>query len=288
MLKPPTVREHVADGCQRLREAGIPADQAGLDARLIAQSVLGWTTERLLTSGSEPVPKDFARHYGARLGRRVGREPLAYVLGQKEFWGLAMEVSPAVLIPRPETELIVEAALELGAETASSLTIADVCTGSGCIAVALAHERPSARVIATDISKAALAIARRNAVRHGVADRVQFSCANLLDGVTDPFDLIVCNPPYVAERDRPALQPEVRDHEPGIALFSGPDGLDVIGRLIAQAPARLVSGGHLLFEFGFGQDQVIEDLIARASGLRLVELRRDLQGIARTAVAERA
>jgi len=282
-----SIHEQVAAGRERLREAGIPGDQAGLDARVLAQSVLGWSTERLLTSGGEPAPDDFARHYDAHLGRRAGREPLAYIVGQKEFWGLEVEVSPAVLIPRPETELIVEVALEL-VGTGSSLAIADLCTVSGCIAVALALERPAARVTATDISSEALAVARRNATRHGVADRVEFACANLLDGIAGPFDLIVCNPPYVREPDRPALQPEVRDHEPGVALFAGSDGLNLITRLVAEAPARLVHGGYLLFEFGNGQDEAVETLVTEAAGLELVALRRDLQGIARTAVVKRA
>ncbi|MGB7219344.1 MAG: peptide chain release factor N(5)-glutamine methyltransferase [Vicinamibacterales bacterium] len=282
-----SIHDQVAAGRQRLREAGIPADQAGLDARLIAQSVLDWTTERFLTSGAEAGTDDFAREYGARLGRRAGREPLAYILGQREFWGLAFEVTHAVLIPRPETELIVETALDLYRDFSRPLAIADVCTGSGCIAIALAHERPAVRAVATDISNAALVVAERNAVRHGVADRVRFMRADLLDGLPGPFDLIVCNPPYVREPDRPALQPEVRDHEPEVALFGGVDGLDLIARLVADTPARLAPGGYVLFEFGNGQDEAVEDLIAAASGFRLVELRRDLQGIARTAVVER-
>jgi len=282
-----SIHEQVAAGRQRLCEAGIPADQAELDARLIAQSVLDWTTERLLTSGSKAGTEDFAHEYGARLGRRAGREPLAYILGQREFWGLAFEVTHAVLIPRPETELIVETALDLYRDASRPLVVADVCTGSGCIAIALAHERSAVRAIATDISEDALVVAARNAERHGVADRVQFTRADLLDGVVGPFDLIVCNPPYVREPDRPALQPEVRDHEPEVALFGGPDGLDLIARLVADAPARLSPRGHILFEFGNGQDEAVEDLVADAPGLRLVELRRDLQGIARTAVVER-
>jgi release factor glutamine methyltransferase len=282
-----SVHQYVADGCQRLRRAGIPADQAGLDARLLAQSILGWSTDRLLVSGSEPAPDDFAHDYDMRLGRRVSREPLAYILGHKEFWGFAFEVSDAVLIPRPETELIVETALDLYADATQPREVADVCTGSGCIAIALSRERPVARVIATDISNEALVVAERNAARHDVADRIQFMRANLLDGLAGPFDLILCNPPYVREPDRPTLQPEVRDHEPGVALFGGSDGLKVIAQLVAEAPARLVQGGHLVFEFGSGQDEAIEELVTGAVGLKLIELRRDLQGIARTAVAER-
>jgi release factor glutamine methyltransferase len=204
----------------------------------------------------------------------------------REFWNLEFEVNPAVLIPRPETELIVEAALELVSRTATA-TIADVGTGSGCLAIALACERPDSRVIASDISREALDVARRNALRHGVADRVEFVHGDLLDPITRICDLIVANPPYVVERARPALGPEVRDHEPGVALFGGNDGLRLLARLIHDAPAHLRSGGYLAFEFGLGQDDEIEQMLADASELTTVEFRRDLQGIARTAITQR-
>jgi release factor glutamine methyltransferase len=193
-----------------------------------------------------------------------------------------------VLIPRPATELIVEAVQELFPDRAVPLRIADVCTGCGCVAVAIAHERPSVLVTATDISQPALAVARRNAARHGVSDRVSFSQGDLLDGIGGTFDAIVANPPYVIDRARPALQPEVRDHEPSVALFGGIDGLGLVARLIATAPERLRSGGYLIFEFGLGQDVEIEDLLAASPELTLVDLRRDLQGIARTAIARRS
>jgi release factor glutamine methyltransferase len=172
-------------------------------------------------------------------------------------------------------------------DAGAAFAAADICTGSGCVAVALATERPAARITATDISDVALEVARRNAFRHGAADRIQFRSANLLEGLSGPFDLIACNPPYVAERDRPALQPEVRDHEPGIALFGGTDGFDLVERLVECAAAYLEPDGHLLFEFGFGQDERVESLIERSKRFRLVELRRDLQGVARTAVTRR-
>ena len=196
-------------------------------------------------------------------------------------------MASGVLIPRPETELIVEIALELMASDGRPFAVADVCTGSGCIAIAMAHERPSAQILATDISETAVAIARRNAERHGVADRVHVVRADMLDGVDGCFDLIVANPPYIREHERTLLQREVREHEPSVALFGGPKGLDLIERLVAQASAHLRPGGHLIFEFGFGQDVEVEDFIAGAPQLELVELRRDLQGIARTAIAAR-
>jgi release factor glutamine methyltransferase len=217
----------------------------------------------------------------------AAREPLAYIVGVREFWGLALEVSPDVLIPRPATELIVEAMLELFRGRAERLTIADVCTGCGCVAVALAHERPAAALVATDISAEALVVARRNASRHKVGDRITFTQGDLLDGVSGTFDAIVANPPYVIDRAAPALQPEVRDHEPAVALYGGAEGLDLVTRLVGQAPSRLNPGGYLVFEFGLGQDVEIEDLVAQSSELTLIELRRDLQGIARTAIARR-
>jgi release factor glutamine methyltransferase len=255
---------------------------------LLAQFVLGWSAERFLTSAHDSEPPEFASKYAALVERRAGREPLAYIVGRQEFWGLPFEVSPAVLIPRHETELIVEAALQLFPEHDAALTIADVCTGCGCIAVAVATERPCARIVATDISTVALDVARQNAIRLGVSDRIRFQCADLLEGVGGPFDAITCNPPYVAERDKPGLQPEVRDHEPNVALFGGRDGFHMVERLVTSAADCLRPGGYLLFEFGLGQDDRVEALVADTDGLTLLELRRDLQGIARTAVAQRA
>ena len=271
----------------RFRDAGLSSQGAELDARLLAQFVLGWSAERLIACGHDPEPADFAGKYNALVERRLGREPYAYIVGQQEFWGLPFEVSPAVLIPRRETELIVEVALELFPEPGRSLKAADLGTGSGCLAVALATERPAARIVATDISSAALAVARQNAARHGVADRIEFRCADLLNDLAGPFDMIACNPPYVAERDRRGLQPEVRDHEPDVALFGGADGFHIVERLVQGASVHLRPGGYLLFEFGLGQDERIESLIEGTDNLGLRELRRDLQGIARTAVVER-
>lgn len=283
-----TIYARVAEARRRLRDAGITSAESDLDARLLAQFVLGWTTERFLTSADEAEPEGFADRYEELMSRRTSREPLAYIVGRREFWGLRFEVAPGVLIPRPETELIVQAALEILAPGDRQAIVADVCTGSGCIAVALAHERPLARVAATDISEAALEIARRNAARHGVADRVQVMHADVLEGIAGPFDLIVSNPPYIREHERTLLQREVREHEPHVALFAGLQGLDLIERLVGQASSRLRPGGHLIFEFGCGQDVEVEDFITSAPGLRLLELRRDLQGIARTAVARRS
>jgi release factor glutamine methyltransferase len=280
-----TIQARVAEARLQLCKAGIRADEADLGARLLAQHVLGWTTERFFTDRADLEPPHFAARFDSLVDRRAAREPLAYIVGRREFWNLEFEVNPAVLIPRPETELIVEAALELVSRSAPA-AIADVGTGCGCLAVALACERPNARIIASDISGDALAVARRNAERHGVIDRIEFVQGDLLDPI-GICDLIVANPPYVVDRARPALGPEVRDHEPGVALFGGDDGLRLVSRLIHGAPAHLRAGGHLAFEFGLGQDDEIEKMLSNAPELTAVAFRRDLQGIARTAVTRR-
>ena len=290
-----TIHHRVAEARDRLRAAGIAPAEADLSARLLAEHLLGWDTARLFTSGSDVEPAGFAGSFDALVARRAAREPLPYIVGHREFWGLDLEVSPAVLIPRPDTELIVEVALELFPSPTGRLAVAEAGTGCGCLAVAIACERPNAHVTATEISEAALEVARRNARRHGVADRITFLQGDLLAplsaggglGGNFDFDFIMANPPYVAERSRPGLQPEVRDHEPDVALFGGDDGLHLIERLVDQAPARLRPGGYLAFEFGCGQDEDIERLLTAAAGLELLELRRDLQGVARTAVARR-
>jgi release factor glutamine methyltransferase len=282
-----SIRVRVAAARQRLRDAGISQTESDLDARLLAQHALGWTTERFFTDAHGVEPEGFAPHYETLVARRVTREPLAYIVGMREFWGLELEVTPHVLIPRPATEMIVEAMLELFRDRAAPLAVADVCTGCGCVAVAIAHERPTAAIVATDISREALEVARRNAVRHGVDDRLTFRHGDLLEGIDRQLDAIVANPPYVVDRAAPALQPEVRDYEPAVALFGGTEGFDLVTRLVAEAPSRLRPGGYLVFEFGLGQDVEVEELIARTPELTLVELRRDLQGIARTAIAQR-
>jgi release factor glutamine methyltransferase len=282
-----TIHRRVTAARQRLRDAGISHSDSDLDARLLAQHVLGWTTERFLTDAQVTEPDGFTPRYDTLVARRATREPLAYIVGTREFWGLDFEVSPAVLIPRPSTELIVEAILDRFPDRHAPLRVADVCTGCGCVAVAIAHERPNSVMIATDISFDALAVARRNAARHGVADRIDFRPADLLEGVEGPLDAIVANPPYVLDCTASALQPEVRDHEPALALFGGADGLGLVTRLVADAPTRLRPGGLLVFEFGFGQDVDVEERIAAAADLQLVDTRRDLDGIARTAVAQK-
>lgn len=281
-----TIREIVASASDRLRDAGVTA-AANLDARLLAQHVLGWDTARLLARAGEAAPAEFEGAYEPLVARRASREPLAYITGRKEFFGLEFEVTPDVLIPRPETELIVEAVLS-SMPTSQLFTMIDACTGCGNVAVAIAKERANARVVATDVSAPALEVARRNAARHGVESRVMFVQADLFGDVSGPVDAITANPPYVAQASASGLQPEVREHEPHVALFGGGDGLDVIKRLIGEAPALLRPGGFLVFEFGFGQEVEVEALVRASRDLVLVDMKRDLQGIARTVVTRRS
>jgi release factor glutamine methyltransferase len=285
-----TIHEYVVRARRQLRSAGVPDEEAALDARLLAQRVLGWDAARLLTSDGEEASGEFPAGYTTLVLRRAKREPMAYILGSQEFWDLTFEVTPAVLVPRPETEIIVEAALELFPDPAAILRIADIGTGSGCLAVSLAHERPNARLVAVDLSGDALDVACANAIRHGVADRVTFVAADLLTGSLlerFTFDLIVSNPPYVPVSDRPALPPEVRDHEPPGALFAGADGLDIIRQIAAQAVPRLNPGGVLMCEIGFGQAEAVRELISSTQGLTMVGLRNDLQGVPRTVITRR-
>jgi release factor glutamine methyltransferase len=270
----------------RLEQAGLTSDEAALDARLLAQYVLGWDAARFFISQTDPAPQPFADAYEPVVARRSRREPLAYITGVREFWNLQFEVTPAVLIPRPETELLVAAVLERW-PAGSERRVADVCTGSGCIAVALVHERRGSSILATDISADALAVARRNAVRHQVEARVECRRMDLLTEAEGEFDLITANPPYVPEADRRSLQPEVGDYEPSVALFAGSDGSDVIARLAGQVSLRLKPGGFFFFEFGAGQEPRIREIVAGNATLRLVDVKCDLQGIPRTAVVRR-
>ena len=221
------------------------------------------------------------------LARRLAREPLQYVLGRAWFWGRAFAVGPGVLIPRPETEVLVEVCLQ---EVGGTGRVLDVGTGSGCIAVTLALERPGCRVLAVDRDVRALAAARENVRRHGVASRVALACMDLVAGVRPGIaaDLVVANLPYVPSSALPGLQPEVRDFEPASALDGGGDGLALIRRLVPAAVRCLAAGGLLALEIGADQGPAVEALLARTPGLSRVEIRRDLAGRRRVALARRA
>jgi release factor glutamine methyltransferase len=280
------LHERLATARRALTAAGIDRDEAAIDVEVLTRHVLGWDRGQLVTRLREPVPIPLEPQFEQLLDRRSAREPVAYIIGHREFWGREFEVTPAVLVPRPETEIIIEEALEEARGRPPFSTIVDVGTGSGCLAVTLALEFPAAHVHATDISAAALALARRNAEKHGVEPRVTFVEGDLLAGTDEPADLIVSNPPYVPSGDSGILQPEVERYEPHAALFGGTDGLDVIRRLFATAPAWLAEGGRLIVEFGFGQEADVRGL-AGAAGWRVVRIRADLQGIPRTAVLGR-
>jgi release factor glutamine methyltransferase len=231
------------EAAERLVGAGVPPIEARLDAELLARVALGrWDRATFIVRSPEPPPHGFHEVFEPLVARRLRREPMAYILGRCEFWGFDVEVTPDVLIPRPETESIVEVATQLFAGVAPPGLIVDVGTGTGCLAIALAREFADARVVATDISPAAIDVARRNARALGVDERIAFSVTSLTGGASGAA-LVVSNPPYVAEPDRESLQPEVRDYEPAAALFAGPDGLDVIRGLAAAAHAALLPGG---------------------------------------------
>jgi release factor glutamine methyltransferase len=220
------------------------------------------------------------------VSRRLTGEPIQYIAGEAEFYRMPFFVDRNVLIPRPETEHLVEKVVAL-APLFHEARILDVGTGSGAIAVSLAHEWPDALVAATEISDAALKLARRNAERLGFADRVRFLNGDLLAPVAgEQFDIVVSNPPYVPERDRSALSAEVRDFEPAQALFAGEDGLEVYRRLIPAAFSVLVPGGYIALEIGFGQSDAVRSLLAE-SGFAQIEFANDLQGIPRVATARR-
>jgi release factor glutamine methyltransferase len=281
-------KHHMSPALLRFRHDRIEGEAAAADVDVLARHVLGWDRARLLARRRDPVPDGFADPFARLVGRREQREPVAYLVGAREFYGLTFEVGPAVLVPRPETELAVEAALAALAGQAASPRIADVGTGSGCIAVALATVRRDATVLAVDRSLAALALARRNARRHDVADRVALIAGDVLDAVaaTARLDLVVSNPPYVPD-DSPEVAADVRAHEPPAALYAGADGLDVVRRLIHDTAARLRPGGRLVMEIGAGQAGAVARLAAAAGTWEPAVFRRDLQGIDRVAVLAR-
>jgi release factor glutamine methyltransferase len=238
----------------------------------------------LLAHPERAVQAHATSAYAQTLARRLGGEPMAYVLGEREFYGLVFEISPAVLIPRPETELLVELALQrLAAQSAA--TVLDLGTGSGCIAVTLAKLRPAARIIATDLSSEALIVAQSNARRHGVTN-IAFRAGSWFDAVAgERFDLIVSNPPYVARGDAHLLQGDLR-FEPAVALTAGPSGLEALHAIASDAPRYLAAGGSLLVEHGLGQGEAVAQLL-RSAGLVDLIARNDLAGIARAAAGRR-
>lgn len=288
------VRGTLARGVARLESARVPS--APLAAELLLLHLLQRDRTWLYAHPERALDAGQLAQYDDLLQRRAEGVPVQYLTGQQEFWGLAFEVNPGVLIPRPETEHLIEVALDrLGHRRDAPLRIADVGTGSGCIAVALAREFLQAQIVATDISPAALAVAGRNAARHAVQDRTSLVHTNLLHSYlaasepqAPPFDLIVSNPPYVGRADQPHLQREVIAHEPHQALFSGEHGLDLYPQLIAQAARLLRPGGLLIVELGHGQAESVAALVAARADWTAVSVTNDLAGIPRVLAAERA
>lgn len=319
------IRTALKRGIAELRDAEVPSYT--LAAELLLLHVLGRDRVWLYAHPEEIVSNLDAHRFVSLITRRAAGEPTQYLTGKQEFWGLEFEVTPDVLIPRPETEHVIEVALDRLAVreircgrkqtlTGEGLDIIDVGTGSGCIAVALAKELPAARFFATDISAAALAVARRNAARHAVSERLQFVECNLLVCATasdaaasvgeaqhaapppgdppaadakfpSPFDLIVSNPPYIGRTEKDSLMREVREHEPEIALYGGEEGYEIYADLIAQAAQRLKPAGLLVLELGHNSLPAVQPLLD-PPGWRNVGITNDLAGIPRVIAAERA
>jgi len=299
-----SVRSLLKQGIGQLREAHVPSFT--LAAELLLLHVASRDRAWLYAHPEEILSAEANNRFFSLVQRRANGEPTQHLTGKQEFWGLEFEVTPDVLIPRPETEHLIEVALdrlalrELRAGrsprlTDNGITLVDVGTGSGCIAIALAEELPDAIIYATDVSAAALNVARRNAARLGVSDRIQFLESNLLEAfielrATDHesrlFDLIVCNPPYVGQRDAESLPREVQDHEPPAALFAGEEGYELYGALIPEAARHLKPGGLLVLELGYNSLPAVQPLLDSAHWTN-VAVTNDLAGLPRVLAAER-
>jgi release factor glutamine methyltransferase len=284
-----TLGEVIAEAQRMLEQTGI--DNAGQEAFWIVEHVLRLPAHRVAADRERLL--SHAELLAARglVGRRVSREPLQYILGTQEFCGLEFDVNPAVLIPRPETELLVQyVAQRIPVERQAN--IVDVCTGSGCIAVAIARLRPRARLIATDLSDSSLDVARQNASRHAVGERITWLEGNLLGPLAGQklegcIDVIVSNPPYIAETDWAMLQPEVRLFEPRGALVAGPQGTELHERLLQEAGHYLSPGGVLIMEIGAGQARALRRIVDQISGYRFHQLVYDEAGLERVVIVER-
>jgi len=280
-----TIKNAISTGAAKLKAAGV-ADPRN-DANLLAMHVIKRDRTFLLAHGEATLSPGQLDLYRSLIERRGSGEPLQYITGHQEFFNLDFETSPDVLIPRPETELIVEIGMELLKDKARPF-IADIGTGSGCIVISMLHELRQARAVATDVSSAALAVASRNANRYHVSDRLRLIESDLFSALesNELFDLIVSNPPYVPAPDLESLQREV-SREPQSALDGGADGLAVIRRLLNEAPVFLRARGYLVFEIGFDQAESVKRIIDSAAW-ELIDVRKDLQGIPRTVVLRKS
>ncbi|MCS6843627.1 MAG: peptide chain release factor N(5)-glutamine methyltransferase [Caldilineales bacterium] len=277
-----TIGRAIVAAAQRLGGAGV--DSPRLDAEVLLGHVLGMTRAQLYAHADRRLSEEERRRFEALVGRRCLHEPVAYLVGRKAFYGLDLLVTPHVLIPRPETELLVDLALDTLAHRSRSAsgngaqpqaTLADVGTGSGAVALAVAANNPHVQILATDISAAALEVAQENARRLGLEDRVRFLRGHLLEPLPQPVDLIVANLPYVAESEWPSLAPDIANYEPALALAGGPDGLSLIRDLLAQAPRYLLPGGSLFLEIGSGQGAAVARLASAAFPSAYVEVLTD-------------
>ncbi|WP_263382675.1 peptide chain release factor N(5)-glutamine methyltransferase [Granulicella arctica] len=278
------LRDALAAARERLETHADLATSAGRDAELLLLHAAGLPRASLFAYPECELGVEEDVRYQASVARRLALEPIQYIIGVQEFYGLALKVTPAVLIPRPETEHLIEAVLERSSKD-EPLRILDVGTGSGAIAIALATHLPKAQVTALDLSPGALAVAEENVRAHGLAGRIRFIGSDLLAAVAgEIFDVIVSNPPYIPAADRSSLHPQVREYEPDMALFAGAAGMDIYRRLVPQAFDALRPGGLLAMEIGWGQTDAIRDLLSGWMDVSFVD---DLQGIPRVALARR-
>ena len=281
----PIVAAMLDEATQRLREAGIPDPRR--EASTLLAAVLATDRGGLVARKPDPLSRVDAARFDELVGRRARRTPLQHILGIAEFRGLEFEVTPDVLIPRPETEDLVQAVLDAGLpETAR---VADLGTGSGCIAVSLAVEQPDWRVLAIDLSAVALEVAARNAVKHGVSDRIDFvesDFAALAASGTPRFDAVASNPPYVTDEEWRELEPEVRDHEPRNALVPGLTGNEAYAVVVRAAAAMLRPGGLLALELGWKSKTAVHEIVS-AAGFRKIAVQPDAQGIPRVLTARK-
>ncbi len=279
-----TIAQAILEAAHLLRTANV--DEARREAASLLAHVIARDRTYLLTHADAALAASDVSRLKIYVERRAAGEPLQYITGHQEFFNLDFEVTHDVLIPRPETELLVERALELLKTTNTTQPlVCDVGTGSGCIGISLLHEKQNLRVVALDISTHALNVAARNAARHNVSERISLVASDAFTALDERrvrFDLIVSNPPYISESELPTLQREVRDHEPRAALTPGTDGLRIIKQLLAESPRYLSAGGHLLFEIGYDQHAAVENLVDRRSWT-LRAIHKDLQGIPRIA-----
>jgi release factor glutamine methyltransferase len=279
-----TIAAAIRDAARRLVAAGI--DDPGADARRLAGHALGLDALALTLRADDVLDPEDQTRFEACIARRLAREPVSRILGRREFYGRSFRISPATLDPRPETETLIDAALEHAAGVAY-VRILDIGTGSGCIALTLLDRLPGATAIATDISAAALDVAADNAARLTLDGRIDFRQCDFAAGVAGPFDLVVSNPPYIPTGEIPSLAPEVRDNDPWAALDGGQDGLDPY-RVITRSAASLIGDGSLILEIGHDQAHPVAGLLRDAFGPRLIELetRRDLAGHDRCVAAK--